>query len=461
MFTNFDDECERVPFVPTWKLDGSMSQAYDALSNSPFVQLPTEILIRIFRLLSIRDLENISLVCRYFKVIADQDDIWKSKCNPSIEIPSKSFKEIYMDWIYGKDVRKRKLNKIDEEYKKTRDHIPCLLSSHCCQTESIHLSLETFTEIEVSIDTNRTVIALIAYLEKASEFFGNYCRTTVIEQMILRYYRFLQLKAWYPNDRLISTLDIEIIWQTHLIRPQMYRDDCYRLFHRIIDHSLIIDDNEDQCKEERFNRTCSLYEQHFGEQYCSLISSDDDENNTWIGKQSVLHNIRCSIPAYSYWDKTQFEFSSNLPNDYKNPFSFVETDITLDSYWFQLYFSDVYEVGLTIMIINAYSQENALHLALKQLNQSYKRFLYLGAKYSTVSEHNFIHPTYAIDIIWHAHMQEPLKYADDCQHLLGRLIDHVPWSSSITANQITESNMQMNEIWQKEFDRNMESDHLE
>lgn len=311
------------------------------------------------------------------------------------QIPLKSYKEIYMDWIYGKYIRKQKLREINDEYRRKRDHIPCLLNTYGCRKE-LNLSADTCTDIELSMDTNRTIIALISYLEKASEFVINYCRTTVIEQMILRYYRFLQLKVWYPNERLIATLDIEIIWQTHLIRPQMYRDDCLRLFHRIIDHSLIIDENEDNMKEQDFNRTCSLYEQHFDEQYCSLISPNEDKNTKWIGKQSVLYNIRCSIPAYSYWDKTRFKFSSNLPNNYQNPFSFVEIDITLDSYWFELYFSDVYEVGLTIMIIHAYSQENALNVALKQLNQSYKRFLYLAAKYSTINRCDCIHPTYAV-----------------------------------------------------------------
>ena len=42
------------------------------------------------------------------------------------------------------------------------------------------------------------------------------------------------------NVLLIPTLDIEIVWQTHWLRPDMYRADCLRLFRRIIDHSLIL-----------------------------------------------------------------------------------------------------------------------------------------------------------------------------------------------------------------------------
>jgi hypothetical protein len=53
----------------------------DTFSESPFINIPTEIILHIFQFLSIRDLCNISLVCRSFKTIADQDELWKAKCN--------------------------------------------------------------------------------------------------------------------------------------------------------------------------------------------------------------------------------------------------------------------------------------------------------------------------------------------------------------------------------------------
>ena len=58
-------------------------------------------------------------------------------------------------------------------------------------------------------------------------------------------------------------------------------------------------------------------------------------------------------------------------------------------------------------------------------------------------------------------MQEPLKYAVDCNRLIGFVMDHVPWSSSKTTAKITESHKKINEIWKAEFERNMETDHFE
>jgi hypothetical protein len=83
----------------------------------------------------------------------------------------------------------------------------------------------------------------------------------------------MQLKASHPsNILLIPTLDIEIVWQTHLLRPEMYQADCLRLFRRVIDHSLLISDIENFLKVQAFQDTCQLYEQRFGEQYCPSIA---------------------------------------------------------------------------------------------------------------------------------------------------------------------------------------------
>ncbi|CAF1520752.1 unnamed protein product [Adineta ricciae] len=460
-------ENQRSPPNITWKYEWSTNETQLSLSNSSFANLPTEILIHIFRLLTVRDLENVSLVCRYFKIIADQDEIWRATCNPSHEIQSKSFKQIYMDWIYGKYLHSLELKNVHEKYLRTGRHNLCLVNTcYCSRSSSIRvnnsisaLPISGFIEhpntsldvtIKLSVDIDRTAIALIALLEKTSKFVTRWWRPTIIEQMIMRYYQFMQLKASYPN-------------QTHLLRPDMYRNDCLRLFRRIIDHSLLINSDEERSKEEAFAHTCQLYEEHFGEQYCPLPTTEDEAEIQLSNQYSLLHYIVCPIPAYSYWDQTWFRFVPELSNNYENPFSFVETDVILDSYWFKLYCTEIYEVGMKIMINNSQTQHSALTLAMKRLRKSYERYLYLTSKYLTKNEYNFIHPTYAIDLAWHSHMQEPLKYIDDCNRLFGVMINHIPWSSTKTTDtdQITVFHEKMIDIWNEEFERNLDTDHLE
>jgi hypothetical protein len=110
----------------------------------------------------------------------------------------------------------------------------------------------------------------------------------------------MQLKASCPNNiLLIPTLDIEMIWQTHLLRPEMYREDCLRLFHRIIDHSLLTNEMGQFFKEQAFIDTCNLYEERFGEQYCPLPKGKNKEEVAPKYVHHVFGSLKCVIPVYS------------------------------------------------------------------------------------------------------------------------------------------------------------------
>jgi hypothetical protein len=77
------EETKEQPGRPnvTWQHVWSLSETRDAVSESSFASIPNEIMLRIFGLLSVPDLCKISMVCRFFKMIADQDEIWRFKCN--------------------------------------------------------------------------------------------------------------------------------------------------------------------------------------------------------------------------------------------------------------------------------------------------------------------------------------------------------------------------------------------
>jgi hypothetical protein len=50
----------------------------------------------------------------------------------------------------------------------------------------------------------------------------------------------------------------------------------------------------------------------------------------------------------------------------------------------------------------------------------------MAAKYPPESG-EFVHPTYAIDLIWHSHMLYPLEYYEDTKGIVGYFMDHEPW----------------------------------
>ncbi len=249
--------------------------------------------------------------------------------------------------------------------------------------------------IKLSVDIDKTAPELISLLEKASPFQEQWQQSVVFKQIIQRYYRFMRLKSSNPsNILLIPTLDIEMIWQTHLLRPEIYKNDCLRLFGRIIDHSLIINNINQLFKEEAFFDTCELYQKRFGEIYCSLpeiVSNNQCEslnNNEWI---------------YSYWDKTYFQFSTNSPNDYENPFSFTEGDFILDGKWLDMCKQFMYDANKKLPIwTRFFKKSKGIDLgseALKRLKKSYERFLYMAAKYPLKDGNSCIPPTYAVNIL--------------------------------------------------------------
>jgi hypothetical protein len=176
----------------------------------------------------------------------------------------------------------------------------------------------------------------------------------------------------------------------------MYRNDCLRLFHRIIDHSLIIQNDIEQFfKEQAFFDTCQLYQQKFGEKYCSLplIKEKNEVQSNFFDESPMVP----TEPIYSYWDKTHFEFSSNSSIDYENPFSFTESDFILDGKWFDLCKQFMYKATDKVPINGLnFRSPNTVDLEfgpLQRLKKSYERFLYMAAKYPGKG---FIPATYAV-----------------------------------------------------------------
>ena len=56
-------------------------------------------------------------------------------------------------------------------------------------------------------------------------------------------------------------------------------------------------------------------------------------------------------------------------------------------------------------------------------------------------------------------MQEPLKYAADCQRLVGYLIDHAPWPS-VDGKEAKKACGGLDKAWKNEFQADMSMDHL-
>ena len=192
-----------------------------------------------------------------------------------------------------------------------------------------------------------------------------------------------------------------MIWQTHLLRPQMYQQDCLRLFHRVIDHSLLTNEIDQFLKEQAFRDTCQLYEERFGEPYCPLPVTDNNAKKPPRFTHPVFGSLKCLIPVYSYWDQTQVIFG-NKPSAMKNdnPFSFAAADVILDGNWLDLCQRFMQDMRSKVPFDGYhYLEKNEIDLssgAVRRLMKSYERFLYMATKYSPSDGYAFVHPTYAV-----------------------------------------------------------------
>jgi hypothetical protein len=144
-----------------------------------------------------------------------------------------------------------------------------------CFDRSLHRTIKS------TVGLKKTAPELTSLLEEGSVFQAEGCKPAILKQMITRYYRFIQLKTSYQYILLVRMIDIEIIRQIHLFWLALYRTDCLRLFHQVIDHSLLTNDIEQLLKEQTLIDTCQLYEQRFDEQYCSL-SSSAEKIERWV-----------------------------------------------------------------------------------------------------------------------------------------------------------------------------------
>ena len=199
---------------------------------------------------------------------------------------------------------------------------------------------------------------------------------------------------------LVPTIDIEIIWQTHLLRPEMYQADCLRLYRRVIDHTLSLNEIQQFFKKQAFIDTCQLYEQKYTQVYCT---SPPAKNNT--GKKVEAYFSRGNEDGqkdvgYSYWDETLVEFSSQSPKDFENPFSFTEQEVIMDGQWLDLCKRFMANALKKVPHrYDPYERREFINLgpgSIKRLKKSYERFLYMAAKYPPVDNQGIIPPTYAV-----------------------------------------------------------------
>jgi len=93
-----------------------------------------------------------------------------------------------------------------------------------------------------------------------------------VNDIELRYKRFLLLNATVPDVDIVPTTDVDTMWHYHILDTQAYAMDCQRIFGEFFHHFPYfgLRGPEDAADLQRaFTATCALYERTFGSSYLS------------------------------------------------------------------------------------------------------------------------------------------------------------------------------------------------
>ncbi|KAE8351978.1 hypothetical protein BDV28DRAFT_136029 [Aspergillus coremiiformis] len=85
-----------------------------------------------------------------------------------------------------------------------------------------------------------------------------------VRRAIGRYEKFLQLFLEYPDSTMVPTLDVDLVWHTHLCDPEQYRASLLQRAGRMVNHD---DKLGKSFLDDRFDKTGELFRVAFGLQY--------------------------------------------------------------------------------------------------------------------------------------------------------------------------------------------------
>ncbi len=101
-------------------------------------------------------------------------------------------------------------------------------------------------------------------------------------------------------------------------------------------------------------------------------------------------------------------------------------------------------------------QKVSLNRIVERGWKAYERFLYLCAKYPPGSpQAKSIHPSYFVDLFWHAHMCDASNYQKDVENIVGYFLIHDPWPAEVST---AKDNSATKSLWKSEFDFDLDQE---
>jgi len=433
-----------------------------AISTSYFSKIPDPVKVEIVSFLALKDLAPFSLTCHKFKYLVDDEKIWKPLSQKYFHIKEKLYSQTWKAFYFE---MKAELKAQEEEKQQvlleSRRHqyacgmrcpprqdplrpAPTVGIDHFVPVGGfkVHPNTNPQPTISFGVELQDVASELLKFLRLLNDDVRFEKKELVLEAM-RRYDMFMKLKVKYPQTYLVPTVDIEMIWQCHLLRPLIYKGDCLKIYGTFIDHALLANHTQQSFLERGLIDTAKIWMNEYKEDYCTLPDPNEVIPRFCCPPFSGLQSI---MPKSLYWNRTTVDLEKYKNSRWINPFQLTPENVIADRKWLAYYDQFIGEEFV-------YMEKRVITRALK----AYERFLYMAAKYPPGSG-ELVHPTYVIDVIWHSHMINPRIYQEDSLKYVGYIMDHDPWPE-VALESMQSSYSTTNSVWEKEFAIPMEKEH--
>jgi len=233
---------------------------------------------------------------------------------------------------------------------------------------------------------------------------------TIATFLISRYTKFLYLVAECSEeieDELIPPFELEAIWLCHTIRTIMYRDDCQRIFGKLLHRRINV--GRYDLNNPGYQRAAKKW----NDKYHDSIALDLSNINN-LEEMARLYVEDPNIPKINMRG-SEVVRDNNWTRDFRKLFDFNEEFIGTSMEDYVKYMFLVYK----------FLQDG------KEVNE----YLYASQK---------------VDISWHTHMLNTKHYRHFCIGIFKGYIEHTPWPD---LDKETEERLHFEnlEIWKNEY----------
>jgi len=231
---------------------------------------------------------------------------------------------------------------------------------------------------------------------------------------LVKYVMFMNLKIKYENEFILPGVDVEAVWESHLIRPEKYKVFCEVLRggggeerKGVIGHKIELMD----CMKVKGRERCKeLWKEEYG-------IEEESEENLPVNLERVKEGM----------------MKLNLKVN----------EVIQDRDWLKYYREYNYAV-----------KEDKFDLFLEESVKGYYKFLGL-CKENMDSDK--LEPTYPIDLMWHVHMMHPEEYGVYCREnmMVEDLLVHEPWPERFTEAEMFDGLYEIDGVWQTKYGGSM------